>query len=112
MTDNRLCIRPEDNIMIGAQIIMRYLGIKSLVTLYDWVEVYGLPAIKLPNGQWMSSMTAIDQWIFMAAEMDNKNRTKSRGHNSSAELALARAQRRVDKLNEVQKERTWWPKDD
>lgn len=81
-------IRPEDNILIGSKAIMDYIKVKSIVTLYQWVEKYGFPAIKRPDGRWMSSITAIDQWFFLAAENDFKRRTKSRGANARADIAL------------------------
>lgn len=97
---NRLYIDPQDNVLIGSQNIMRYLGIAAANTLYNWVEVYALPAIKLPNGQWMTTMTAIDQWIFMAAELDAGNRLYSRGSNRRYDLALEQAQRRAQRAKE------------
>lgn len=93
----RLYIDPMDNILVGSQVIMRYLGMTSPNTLYNWIEVYALPCVKMPNGQWMTSMTAIDQWIFMGAELDAENRVYSRGSNRRAELALAQAQRRMER---------------
>lgn len=58
---------------------MRYLGIHHILTLYKWVDEFGLPAIKRPDGVWMSTATAIDTWIFMCAELDYKHRAYARG---------------------------------
>lgn len=66
-TPSALRIAPEDNVLIGAQCILRYLGISSITTLYDWIEDGALPCIKRPDGKWMTTMTAIDTWIFQAA---------------------------------------------
>jgi hypothetical protein len=66
-TPSALRIAPEDNVLIGAQKICRYLGISSITTLYDWIEDGALPCIKRPDGKWMTTMTAIDTWIFQAA---------------------------------------------
>lgn len=91
MVGNRHTIAPEDNILVGSAAIMKYLKIKSLVTLYQWVERYGLPAVKRPDGRWMCSVTAIDQWLFLAAEDDFRRRKKSRGANVRADIALRQA---------------------
>src|SRR5262245_9251420 len=91
-----LYVNPRDNVLIGMAVITAYLGIRSPVTFYQWIELYGLPAIKRPDGQWMTTMTSIDQWIFMACEVDNENRPHSRG---GPRLDIAR--RRLDaRLNE------------
>lgn len=75
-----LRIDPADNVLIGAQRIMRYLGISSITTLYSWIEDGALPAIKRPYGKWMTTMTAIDTWIFQAAGLvsDQANQTTKR----------------------------------
>lgn len=70
--------------------------------MIEWVEIYGLPAIKRPDGQWMTTMTAIDEWIFMAAEADYLNRPYSRGDNKRADLALTKALRRVERMKNAQ----------
>lgn len=95
---SRLLIDPMTNVLIGSQLIRMYLGIRSIATMIEWVEVYGLPCIKRPDGQWMTTMSAIDQWIFMAGEADYLNRPYSRGDNKRADLALQKAQRRVDRM--------------
>lgn len=90
----RLCVNPFDNVLVGSQALLRYLGIASITTLYEWVELYGLPAIKRPDGMWMSTMTAIDTWVFLGAQIDLANRPHSRGnshrHDEAAELIEAR----------------------
>ena len=92
----RLRIDPEQNVIIGAKNIMAYVGIKSFSTLWRWVELFAFPAIKRPDGLWMTTMTAIDQWIFLAAETANDSLEKSRGNNVTAQIALERLQRHVD----------------
>lgn len=91
-----LYVRPEENVLIGIAEINQYLGIRSPVTLYQWVELYGFPAIKRPDGQWMTTMTSIDQWIFLAAQVDNENRPHSRGSNARYHLARRRLDARID----------------
>lgn len=95
-----LRIDPLDNMLIGGETICKYLAISSLNTLKRWVELYAFPAIKRPDGLWMSSMTAIDQWIFLAAEVTNENTDTSRVLNVGAELALERLQHQVDNPQE------------
>lgn len=85
-----LFVDPEENVIIGSQNIMRYMRWKSIVTLYDWVELYGFPAIKTPSGKWLTTMTAIDQWVMLAAEVDRQNRGRSRGTNARADIAKKR----------------------
>lgn len=101
---NALFIDPMTNVIIGSQLIRQYLGIHSMATLIDWVEVYGLPAIKRPDGQWMTTMSAIDEWIFIAAEADYLNRPYSRGDNKRADLALTKAKRRVERMKNAPKQ--------
>lgn len=86
---------PKDNVIIGLDAILTYLGIRSAVTFYQWVELYGLPAIKRPDGMWCTTMTAIDQWIFMAAEVDNANRSRSRATNARLERAKERLEAQI-----------------
>lgn len=93
----KLTASRDDNVLIGSTVICRYLGINSVTTLIMWIEGYGLPVMKRPDGMWMSSMTAIDEWIWLAAGAELENRAYSRGTNVSAEKALARAQARVER---------------
>ena len=81
---------------MGSKLICAYLQIKSIVTLYRLVELYGLPAVKRPDGQWMTTVTAIDQWMFIAAELDAQNRLHLRGTNERLETALERLKRRIE----------------
>ena len=92
----RLRIDPADNVLIGAQRICRYLGIASMITLWRWIELYGLPVIKRPDGQWMTTMTSVDQWIFMAAEIGVEKQQASRNANVRAQEAIKRLQRQID----------------
>ena len=94
----RLLIDPMSNLILGSQNIRKYLGIRSIITLYEWHEIYSLPIMKRPDGQWMTTISAIDDWIWMASELEVKNRPYGRGDNKRAELALKKAQRRVDRL--------------
>lgn len=86
----RTTIDPSHNVLLGARKIMRYLGIHNIITLYKWVDEYALPAVKRPDGLWMSTCTAIDQWVFLTAELDYKNRRYSRGTGLDPETDLKR----------------------
>ena len=95
LTQPLLQVSPEANVLVGWPAISKYLGIRSWATFYQWVEVYGFPAIKRPDGMWMTTMTAIDQWIFLAAEADNDVRPHSRGAGKRVDVALRRLTERA-----------------
>lgn len=90
-----LQVDPAKNVLVGWPAIRQYLGVKSWATFYQWIEIYGFPAIKRPDGMWMTTMTAIDQWIFLAAEADNEARPHSRGAGKRVDIALRRLQERA-----------------
>jgi rRNA maturation protein Nop10 len=92
----KLYINPDDNVLVGAEAICRYLGVSTIGTMWRWTEMYAFPAIKRPDGVWMTTMTAIDQWIFLAAEVVNENTDRSRGLNTTAEIAARRLQAQID----------------
>lgn len=100
----RLLIDPLENLLIGSPLICKYLGIKSITTMIEWHEVYALPVMKRPDGQWMTTISAIDDWIWMASELEVRNRPYSRSDNKRADLALLKAQRRVDRLKQREAE--------
>jgi hypothetical protein len=70
-------IEPTDNLLLGARAIMKYLGVKSLNALHNWIDNYGLPVVKRPDEQLMTTVTAIDQWIFLSAELRAEKRQDS-----------------------------------
>lgn len=65
-----------DNILVGARAICRYMHISAINTLERWVNQYGFPAIKRPDGKWLTSTTAIDEWIWLAAELHAEGKTQ------------------------------------
>lgn len=67
-------VKAEDNILLGWWAITQYLGIKDRKTMVEWVDEWAFPAMKRPDGEWMSSCTAIDQWIFLAAHLNTERR--------------------------------------
>jgi hypothetical protein len=93
----RLLIDPMENVLIGSILIRKYLGISSVTTMYMWHEKYALPITKRPDGQWMTTMSAIDEWIFMGSELDRKQRAFPRGTNRTAEEEFRRAKDRLAK---------------
>jgi hypothetical protein len=66
----RLRVVPAENVLHGATAICRYMKISHLGTLKRWVIQYGFPAFRDPNGIWVSSCTAIDEWIWLASELE------------------------------------------
>lgn len=71
----RRAMRP-DEIIVGAKSICAYMRIAAINTLERWVRDYGFPAIKRPDGKWLTSRTAIDEWIWLAAELHAEGRTQ------------------------------------
>lgn len=92
----RLLIDPMENVLIGSILIRKYLGISSVNTMYMWHERYGLPITKRADGQWMTTMTAIDEWIFLGSELERTKRPFPRTTSRTPKEELAAAQRRVD----------------
>ncbi len=80
----RITIDPKDNVLVGAAEIMRYLHINGFVTLYRWIEEAGLPCVKRLDGKWMTTMTAIDQWLCLCADAgtEKQRRTATRAINA------------------------------
>lgn len=80
----RINIDPAQNVILGSRNIARYLGVSSLNTIFEWMELYAFPVIKRPDGLYMTTMTAIDQWIFIAADIVMEQKAagvlKSKGH--------------------------------
>lgn len=97
-----LRVTPEDNVLIGLRRIRAYLGIRSSITVHTWTELYGLPVVKRPDGQYMTTMTAIDQWLFLAAEVHNDS--KPRNQAVTARLSVAK-RRLEDRLRELEERR-------
>ena len=78
-----LWIKPEENVLLGWWRICQYLGIRDRKTMVAWIDNWAMPAIKRPDGVWMTTQTAIDQWIMLAAQVTHVNKiNKSDGPNS------------------------------
>src|SRR5262245_61785598 len=71
-----VAIVPKDNILIGYKAICAYLGVRERRILERWIDEFGLPVIHRPDGQAMSSITSIDQWILLAARVTYENKFK------------------------------------
>jgi len=82
-----LWIKPEENVLLGWWKICDYLGVKDRKTLQIWVDEWALPAIKRPDGVWMTTMTSIDQWIMLASQTQYENRTNN-GETTGQRRAL------------------------
>jgi len=85
-------IKPDDNLLLGREAIMRYLNIKEDRIMDRWIDEYALPVIKRPDGYWMTTLTAIDQWICLAAKVAYANKKKS-GQTTSQQRAARRERR-------------------
>jgi len=72
-----LWIKPEENVLLGWWKICDYLGVKDRKTLQIWVDEWALPAIKRPDGVWMTTMTSIDQWVMLASQTQYENKAKN-----------------------------------
>jgi hypothetical protein len=96
-----LRVSPEDNVLLGLQRIMSYLGMRSPVTLYKWIDLYGLPVVKRPDGFLMTTMTAIDQWVFIASEIEAEVRPRK-----SLNERLTRARNRLNRQFEERNAQT------
>ena len=77
-------IEPTDNLLLGANAIIKYLGLKSYAALTNWIDNYALPVVKRPDDQLMTTVTAIDQWIFLSAEL----RAEKRQHTAQRRAAM------------------------
>lgn len=54
----------SDNVIIGTKRIMRYIGLANINAFYRWIEMHGFPAILRPDGTWMTTVTAVDEWLW------------------------------------------------
>jgi len=87
-----LWIKPEENVLLGWWKICDYLGVKDRKTLQIWVDEWALPAIKRPDGVWMTTMTSIDQWIMLASQTQYENKVKD-GDTTGQRRALKAQQK-------------------
>jgi thiazole synthase ThiGH ThiG subunit len=63
--DAGLRVQRDQNVIIGTHNICNYIGLKSQEALRTWVDKYAFPAVMRPDGLWMTTMTAVDEWIFL-----------------------------------------------
>ena len=103
-----LRVDPDDNILVGAERICRYIGVTSMSTLMTWIEKYSFPAMRRPiDGRWISSMTAIDQWIFIASEVAADSRVVLRSMQLNAKRMMERLQAQIDDPEELKRSVLW-----
>jgi len=88
--DSSLKIQRDQNLIIGHKNICRYLGLKSIVALHRWVDKHAFPAIMRPDGMWMTTMTAIDEWIWLCLE--SKRAVDERELHAPSAIALRAAE--------------------
>ena len=48
-------------------------------TVRRWVDEQGFPACKLPNGEWCTTSTLIDQWILARCKSFRQERDRMEG---------------------------------
>jgi hypothetical protein len=94
LTDPCVAIRPQDNILLGHETIMAYLGLRSRASLERYIDEFGLPVIRRPSdGRLMSSVTSIDQWIIAAAKISHANRHQENKTTYQRDASRDRAKR-------------------
>jgi hypothetical protein len=89
--DARLRVDREQNVIIGAKAICQYIGLKSYPALYHWIDRHAFPAVMRPDGMWMTTMTAIDEWIFLCLLSDKAIEERKTAAPSRAALIAAEA---------------------
>lgn len=60
-------IHPNPEVLCGIAAIATYLD-KSYNTVDSWIKNKGLPAVKLPTGEWTTSKQAVIAWILQGIE--------------------------------------------
>lgn len=63
-----------ENVLMGARMICKYMRVADMKTLQRWHDDYGLPLTKTMDGKWMTTTTAIDQWIWLSSELSREGR--------------------------------------
>lgn len=69
-----VAIDPSKNLLLGVKAITEYLHVSDRRILARWIDEFGLPVIYRPDGQLMSSITSIDQWILLASRVSYENK--------------------------------------
>lgn len=78
-------VEPERNVIIGVKTIMKYLGIRSTRTLYRMIHEQGLPVVPRTDGVLFTTVTSIDDWLFLAAEAAHQDRVRKAKQNGPRE---------------------------
>lgn len=87
---NGIKVSTESNIIVGGNKIAKYIHV-SLPTLMRWITDHGFPAIQRPDGLWISSVTSIDQWIWMTLLSQEAARAHKHTMPSTRALRTAKA---------------------
>ncbi len=59
--------------IVGLDAIGQLFG-RTRWTIRRWIDEEGFPAAWLPNGQWCTTTTLIDQWLLNRAEAQRDGR--------------------------------------
>ena len=89
--DGGLKIHRDQNVIIGAKNICAYIGLKSLVAMHRWVDKHAFPAVMRPDGMWMTTMTAVDEWLWLCLE--SKMAVDEREFHAPSAIALKCAEK-------------------
>lgn len=68
----------DEGTIVGLGAIMRYLKLKKPRDLYTLIDEYSLPVLPRHDGVLMTTVKAIDQWLFLASDV-NKDVYAGRG---------------------------------
>lgn len=72
----------DPNVLSGSEAVSKYMG-RRWETIVSWIEQYGFPMAKLPNGTWTTTRSLIDDWIRRRAAYQTACRIIDRGGDVS-----------------------------
>ena len=72
-----LSIRPNDNLLVGSAEICSYLRISHYICR-KWMENFNLPIMRRPDGVWMTTISSLDQWVWLACFAENEARLEAK----------------------------------
>jgi hypothetical protein len=100
-----LRVHRDQNVIIGLKNICRYVGVRASSTIVRWVDLVAFPAVVRPDGIWMTTMTAVDEWIFLCLLSDKAIEDRKKGTPCSQALKAAKSTGRITEIPS-QNERT------
>ncbi|MGE5513716.1 MAG: hypothetical protein ACM31O_21010 [Bacteroidota bacterium] len=85
----------KDNLIVGGRSILRYVKRINNQMLQEWIEEYGFPVTRLPNDTLVTTMRAIDDWIFLVAEASAGKHEARRGAYAKKRIERRRRKQRA-----------------